>query len=44
MLFELNGKSSPINSTHYAKKYQQNGKRIVTIDSVTSFHPVHREH
>jgi len=29
-------KSSPLNSTHYATLYQQNGDRIVTIDSVTS--------
>jgi len=28
----------PINSTQYAKLYPQNGERIVTIDSVTSFH------
>jgi len=27
---------SPINSTHYAKLYPQNGEHIVTIDSVTS--------
>jgi len=31
-------KSSPINSTHYAKLYPQNNERIVTIESVTSFH------
>ena len=30
----------PINSTHYAKLYPQNGERIVTIDSVTSFMPI----
>ena len=39
--FEEHGKSSPINSTQYAKLYPQNGNRIVTIDSVTSFHPVY---
>ena len=33
--------SSPINYTHYAKLYPQNGERIVTIDSVTSVHPVY---
>jgi len=26
-------------STQYAKLYPQNGDRLVTIDSVTSFHP-----
>ena len=30
--------SSPINSTHYAKLYTQNGEHIVTIDFVTSLH------
>ena len=35
-------KSSPINSTHYAKLYPQNGEPVVAIDSVTSFHPVYR--
>jgi len=30
------------NSTHYAKLYPQNGERVVTIDSVTSFHPTDR--
>jgi len=34
MLFEEHVKYSPINSTHYAKLYPQNGERIVTIDSV----------
>ena len=33
---------SPINATHYAKLYPQNGERIVTIDSVTSIHPMYR--
>ena len=32
--------SFPINRTHYAKLYPQNGDRIVTIDSVTSTHRV----
>ena len=30
----------PINSTHYIMLYPQNGDRIVTINSVTSFHPI----
>ena len=30
----------PFNSTQYAELYQQNGDRIVTIDSVTSLHPI----
>jgi len=34
-------KSSPINSTHYAKLYPQNGVCIVTIDSVMSIHLMH---
>ena len=33
--------SSPINSTHYAKLYPQNGERNVTVDSVTSIHPMY---
>jgi len=41
MLFEEHVKYSPINSTHYAKLYPQNGERIVTIDSVTSIHPMY---
>jgi len=40
-LFEEHGKSSPINSAQYAKLYPQTGNRIVTIDSVTSFHPLY---
>jgi len=35
---EKHGKSSPFNSAHYATFYQQKGDRVVTIDSVTSFH------
>ena len=31
----------PLNSTHYATLYPQNGDRIVATDSVTSFHPIH---
>jgi len=31
----------PVNSTHYAVLYPQNGDRIVTIDYVTSFHPMY---
>ena len=41
ILFEQHDKSSPFNSTHYVVLYPQNGDRIVTIDSVTSFHPMH---
>ena len=33
--------SSPINPTHYARLHPQNGERIVTIDAVTSFHPLY---
>jgi len=40
VLFELRDKSSPFNSTHYIVLYPQNGDRIVTIDSVTSLHPI----
>ena len=32
--------SLPLNSTHYAMLYPQNGDRIVAIDSVTSLHPM----
>jgi len=32
----------PFNSAHYAKLRPQNGDRIVTIDSVTLFHPMYR--
>ena len=42
ILFEWHDKSSPFNSTHYVVFYPQNGDRIVTIDSVTSLHPVCR--
>ena len=31
----------PVNSTHYAMLYPQNGDRIVTIDYVTSLHPMY---
>ena len=31
----------PLNYTHYAKLYPQNGEHIVIIDYVTSFHPVY---
>jgi len=41
ILFEWHDKSSPFNLTHYIVLYSQNGDRIVTIDSATSFHPVH---
>jgi len=33
--------SSPLNSTHYAKLYPQNGDHVVATDSATSFHPVY---
>ena len=36
MLFKQYDNSSPLNSTHYAMIYPQNGDRIVAIDSVTS--------
>jgi len=38
MLFKSHDTSSPLNSTHYAKLYPQNGDRVVAIDSVTSLH------
>ena len=31
--------SSPLNSTHYAMFYPQDGDRDMTIDSVTSLYP-----
>ena len=31
----------PLNSTHYAMLYPQNGDRILTTDSVTSLHPMY---
>ena len=34
-------KSWPLNSTHYAMLYPQNGDRIVTIDSVASLRPMY---
>jgi len=43
MLFKQHDKYSPLNSTHCAKLYPQNGDRVVAIDSVTSFHPVYRQ-
>jgi len=42
MLFKQHDKSSPLNCTQYALLYPQNGDRIVTVDSMTSFHPVGR--
>jgi len=41
MLHKQHDKSSPLNSTHYAMLYPQNGDRIVTIDSVTSLRPMY---
>jgi len=41
ILFELDDKSSPFNSTHYIVLYPQNGDRIVTIDSVMSLYPMY---
>jgi len=43
ILCEQLHKSSPFNSTHYAKLYPQNDDRIVTIDSVTSLHPMYTQ-
>ena len=40
-IFSRPDKSSPFNSTHYVVLYPQNGDRIVTIESVTSLHPMH---
>ena len=34
--------SNQPNPQNYAKLYPQNGERIVTIDSVTSFHPMYK--
>jgi len=34
--------SNQANTQNYAKLYPQNGERIVTIDSVTSFHPMYK--
>ena len=44
ILFKIHGKSSPIKFTDYAKLYPQNGERVVTIESVTSFHSMYRRH
>ena len=33
--------SLPFNSAHYIMLYPQNGDRILTIDSVTTLHPVY---
>ena len=41
MLFKQHDKSSPLNSTHYAVLYPQNGDHIVAIDSVTSLHTMY---
>jgi len=41
ILSEQHDKSSSFNRTYYVVLYPQNGDRIVTIDSVTSFHPVY---
>jgi len=43
ILFEQDAKSSLFNSTHHIVLYPQNGDRIVTIDSVTSLHPVYSQ-
>jgi len=40
-IFKKHSKSLPRNSTHYALLYPQHGDPIVTIDSVTSLHPVY---
>ena len=36
-------KSSPFISVHYVVLYSQNGDRIVTIDSMTSLHPIYNQ-
>jgi len=41
MLFKQHDKSLPLNYTHYAMLYPQNGDRIVATDSVTSLHPMY---
>jgi len=41
MLFIHYNKSSPLNSTHHATTYPQNGDRIVAIDPVTALHPIY---
>jgi len=41
ILFEQHDKSSPFNWTHYIVLYPQTGDRIVTVDSVTSVHPMY---
>jgi len=38
---EQRDKSSPLNFTQYAVFYPQNGDRTVTIDFVTSLHPMY---
>jgi len=43
MLFKQHDKYSPVNSTHCAMLYPQNGDRVVAIDSVTLLHPVYRQ-
>jgi len=41
MLFKKRDDSSPLNSTHYAMLYPQNGDRVEAIDSMTSLHPMY---
>jgi len=41
MLFKQHDNSSPLNCTHYAMLYPQNGDRIVAVDFATSFHPMY---
>ena len=41
MLFKQHDKSSPLNSTHYAILYPQNGDHIVATDFVTALHPIY---
>ena len=38
MLCKQHHKSSPLNSTHYAMLYRQNGDRIMAVDFVASLH------
>jgi len=44
ILFEYRDKSTlPLISTHYVISCPQNGDRILTIDTVTSLHPMYTE-
>jgi len=43
MLFKKRDDSSPLNSTHYAMLYPQNGDRVEAIVSMTSLHPMYTQ-